>query len=476
MKTINRIILISGIFIVIAAALFVGAFFAAQDQLTVKLIGEENITLELGEVYTEKGCESYFGDAKVNNITIQGGVDTSVPGVYKITYIASFLTQEKKAIRTVRVKDSIKPVISAPETLEIPVGADIKSIPFEYGATDNYDGDIKNRITVEYSENKIVLKVNDSSGNLSICEIPVVRIPDTVPPVISLSGNKNVFLVLGDEYKEAGYTASDNIDGDITRKVVVSGEEDFLEAGNYTVSYTVADSSENTVTATRNVYVYNPDATSVTPDENSKVIYLTFDDGPCIYTPQILDLLERYKVKATFFVTNQKPDWQSYIGTAFNNGHAIGAHTYSHNYSIYTSSETYFNDLNAINDIIKEQTGQHTNLLRFPGGSSNTISRKYNKGIMSTLVNEVTEQGYVYFDWNIVSGDADSTSQKNNPDYIYNNVVLNLKTGANIVLMHDINPANLTALPRIIEYGITNGYMFLPLNPSSPTAHHPVLN
>ncbi len=473
---VKKIVLIVFICVFCVAALLAGAFFAMQDKLTVNINGEQNIVLELGETYNELGCESYFGEISVKNITVSGGVDTAVPGVYKITYTASFLNKTASAIRTVRVKDSICPVITAPEVLEIPIGADITKAVFEYGATDNYDGDIKERLSVEYKEDAILLMASDSSGNTSLSTIKVTRVPDGVAPVITLSGSKNAFVILGEDYIEEGFSASDNIDGDITHKVKAEGETFFTETGNYSISYSVTDSSGNTTTVSRSIYVYDPNQVVIQPDENARVIYLTFDDGPCIYTPKILDILDRYQVKATFFVTNQKADWQDYIGTAYNKGHAIGAHTYSHVYSLYTSPESYFSDLDAINEVIKAQTGSYTKLLRFPGGSSNTISKKYNKGIMSYLVSEVSNRGFVYFDWNIVSGDADGTSKKNDPDYIYNNVAGSLKGGANIVLMHDINPANITALPKIIEYGLSNGYIFLPLNEGSPTAHHPVLN
>lgn len=476
MKIFKKIIIPSIIFILVSLTLILWFRHSAEKKLVIKLIGEENIVLELGEEYNELGCESFLGDITVDNIEINGNVNTSVPGVYKITYTASFLSKTKKAVRTVKVKDSICPVITAPEAIEIFIGEDIAKAEFEYGATDNCDGNIKSRITAEYTENEIVLCVTDSSGNSTVHNINVTRIADTVPPTITLEDSKDIFIVLGEEYVETNCVASDNIDGDITQNVIITGNEDFSRVGAYTVTYSITDSSDNTVTAQRNVYVYDPDVTAVSTDENAKIIYLTFDDGPCLYTPQILDILAKYKVKTTFFVTNQKPEWQDCIGTAYKQGHSIGAHTYNHLYSIYSSSEAFFADIDALNEVIKAQTGSYTNLLRFPGGSSNSISKKYKKGIMSALVNEVTERGFIYFDWNIVSGDADSTEEKHNPDYIFNNVVSNLKTGSNIVLMHDINPANLVALPKIIEYGISNGYLFLPLNSDSPTAHHTVLN
>ena len=140
---------------------------------------------------------------------------------------------------------------------------------------------------------------------------------------------------------------------------------------------------------------------------DSKIIYLTFDDGPGMYTKRILDVLEEYNVKATFFVTNQFPKYEYLIKNEYEKGHAIGVHTYSHNYrKIYSSFENYIDDVNKMNEIIKKYTGNFSNILRFPGGSSNTISRKYKKGIMTELTREVSNLGYTYFDWNVASGDV----------------------------------------------------------------------
>lgn len=106
--------------------------------------------------------------------------------------------------------------------------------------------------------------------------------------------------------------------------------------------------------------VYSP----VHADE-VKEVYLTFDDGPSHNTPQVLDILDKYNVKATFFVTGENARYQSYIRTAYLKGHAIGAHSYTHKYSIYQSEETYFEDLGNIEKIIKEQTGRTSKSIRF---------------------------------------------------------------------------------------------------------------
>lgn len=477
MKKSKKIFIGILICVLVISAFVMGAFFAMQDRLTVKLIGEENMVLELGQEYTELGCSSSIGDFSINDIEILGNVDTSTPGIYKITYTASFLSQKVSAVRTVRIKDSILPTITAPEELELFVGVKLEDAEFECSAYDNFDGDITSRMTAKYGEDSITLYVTDTSGNSTSKKIQIVRLKDTTAPTIKLSGSANFFLMIGQDFNDPGFKATDNIDGDITLKVEVSGADDIIDTGNHTITYTVTDSSGNTASVSRNVFVYDPSESKNNADtEDSRTIYLTFDDGPCIYTPKILDILAKYNVKATFFVTNQKPNSQKYIAEAYKQGHAIGAHTYSHKYSIYKSVDSYFEDLDAINEVIKTQTGSYTRLIRFPGGSSNTISKSYKKGIMSQLVKEVTDRGYIYFDWNVVSGDADSTSKKNNPDYIVSNVKNRLKSGTNVVLMHDINSANIEALPQIIEYSLSNGYVFLPLNESSPTAHHTVMN
>ena len=128
---------------------------------------------------------------------------------------------------------------------------------------------------------------------------------------------------------------------------------------------------------------------TVIPEE--KTIYLTFDDGPSAYTGQLLDVLARSGVKATFFVTNLNPEYQDLIGRAFREGHAIGVHTSSHNYAqIYQSKEAFYRDFLGMQEIIYEQTGSYTRLFRFPGGSSNTVSRNYCYGIMTQLAKSMT--------------------------------------------------------------------------------------
>lgn len=224
-----------------------------------------------------------------------------------------------------------------------------------------------------------------------------------------------------------------------------------------------------------------PNAPSVTepvapPSGGStKTIYLTFDDGPSPNTPKILSILNEYGVKATFFVINTK--YNSYMKDIVNSGNAIALHSYTHDYSnIYSSEEAYFNDLNAISDVVYNETGIRSNIMRFPGGSSNTVSRKYNSGIMSRLSSSVKEQGYQYYDWNCSSGDA---SGNNVPAAtIISNCKKLPSSNTVIVLMHDTGAKGTTveALPQVIEYYQSIGCNFAVIDSSTYPVHQHINN
>lgn len=204
------------------------------------------------------------------------------------------------------------------------------------------------------------------------------------------------------------------------------------------------------------------------------VIYLTFDDGPSNYTATLLDVLKKYDVKATFFVTGYGDD--AMIKREYDEGHTVGLHTWSHKYDqVYNSVDAYFADLAKISERVKNITGEESRIIRFPGGSSNTVSTRYDGGIriMSILTSEVEKRGYHYYDWNISSGDAGGA---NTTDAVYANVVTRLKPGPNVVLQHDVKDFSVAAVERIVEFGLANNYVFMPIDFDSFNAHHGVNN
>ena len=285
---------------------------------------------------------------------------------------------------------------------------------------------------------------------------------DTVPPVIEMIGGETITMAVGDVLEEPKIFVYD--DSSIPR-VEIEDNVNISQEGEYQINYLAIDESNNVATAVRNVRVIRPVGR----------IYLTFDDGPSDYTSSLLDVLDKHGVKATFFVTGYGDD--AVLKREFDEGHTIGLHTMSHIYShIYASKENYWSDLNAVQERVQNVTGQHTSIMRFPGGSSNMVSAVYDGGqrIMSSLVNEVPERGYTYFDWNV---DSDDAGKATTADAVYNNVVKSLSAGGEyVVLQHDVKPYSVEAVERIIQYGLENGFVFSKLRESSFPAHHGVNN
>ncbi len=183
---------------------------------------------------------------------------------------------------------------------------------------------------------------------------------------------------------------------------------------------------------------------------SGKKVYLTFDDGPSSNTDQILDILKDYDVKATFFVVG-KTDERSVKAyqRIVEEGHTLAMHSYSHKYDeIYESKEAFARDLNSLQEYLYETTGVWPRIYRFPGGSSNTVS----KVDMQELIEYLTDIGITYFDWNVASGDAVSRTLP--AETIVNNCLSGIeKQKESVILMHDASNKGTTieALPRIIE-------------------------
>ena len=398
------------------------------------------------------------------NIEIEGNVDVTKLGKYDIKIVAS---RKKKHISrkvAVKVVDTQAPVISLSGDTEITLEAGSNYEEAGFSAVDNYDGDITD---------KVVYSVKDSSGNEAFTE-RVIHVEDTTAPQISLTGGEVYYIRMGDTYSEPGYTAVDICDGDVTDKVSVSGNVDTANAGKYTVTYNVSDNCGNESEVQRTVKVVAPMSDdAVNPGD--KVVYLTFDDGPGPYTEKLLDILDRYNVKATFFVTNGKPDYQNLIAQEAQRGHTVAIHSASHDYAkIYQSVDAYFADFDEMNSIITAQTGKAADLVRFPGGSSNTISKKYCYGIMRQLVCAVEERGFRYCDWNVSSGDAGGTTSTSQ---VVANVIAGIKgNNVSVVLQHDIKNFSVDAVEQIIQWGLSEGYTFLPIISTTPMSHHGVNN
>lgn len=435
---------------------------------TIELKASQDYYTRPGETYEEEGftaIDLYDGD--MTDQVVRTATEKEV--TYEVTDSSG---NTATVTREIVYDDRVAPEITLEGDTDLTME---KGSLFEepgYRATDDCDGDITDRVTVEKQDDGWIYTVKDSYDNETTVVRKITYI-DTLAPELTLLEGNEIWMKAGQEFVDPGYTAVDQGDGDLQALVTVTGEVDRYHADDYTLTYTVSDTAGNTATLERIVHVEpRPQPDTVQP--GNKIVYLTFDDGPGKYTQALLDVLGEYNVKATFFVTAANPEYYNMIGAAARAGHAIGLHTYSHNYeSIYASEAAYFEDLSKIQALVKEQTGSETSLMRFPGGSSNTVS-SFNPGIMTSLTQAVTDMGYQYFDWNVDSDDAGSATDAGTVAWnvctgMYNNNV-------SVVLQHDIKAYSVEAIEAILAWGIENGYTFLPLTASSPTAHHGVNN
>lgn len=179
-------------------------------------------------------------------------------------------------------------------------------------------------------------------------------------------------------------------------------------------------------------------------------VYLTFDDGPSKYTDDILDILDTYGIKATFFVVGKESDSaREAMQEIVARGHTLGMHSYSHKYAdIYESLENFARDYEKIRDYVYEVTGVESTVYRFPGGSSNSISDID----MGEFADYLDTQGVRFFDWNISSGDGGAKLLS--VEKLVENCTADIERfETSVILMHDSAAKSTTveALPTIIE-------------------------
>lgn len=193
--------------------------------------------------------------------------------------------------------------------------------------------------------------------------------------------------------------------------------------------------------------------------EGKKAAYITFDDGPCKSTPELLKVLRKLNVKATFFVTAQYGsdeevvEWLKQIKAE---GHTIGVHSYSHRYNeIYSSVKKYLADYKKMDDLILEATGEHSRMFRFPGGSNTG----YNASVREKVIQEMTSRGMVYYDWNAYNGDCDGFSKS---EMVKKAVKEAGYRDKSIILMHNIPKKDqvIETMPAIVEGLRKKGYEF----------------
>lgn len=405
-----------------------------------------------------------FGNKE--DIQIESDVDAQTLGTYTCTYIY----KGKKVMAKVEVKDIQPPVMHVKEMISTDTVEEVSAEMFVESVEDQTEVTFSFKHVPDKEEGvqKVLLVATDKSGNITEKEASLQRVKDTVPPVITVQGG--LTYVVGQQISTEGFAGiTDDVDPSPVMDIDMS-QVNTSVPGVYTVVITGKDRSGNETKEEVAVTVEGADS----PD--AKIVYLTFDDGPSENTAKVLDVLQQYGIKATFFVTGNNAGYRENIVRAYQEGHAIGLHSYTHQYaSVYSSVDAYFQDLSQVKDMVEQLTGKRSDLIRFPGGSSNTVSASYTPGIMSQLVHLVRNKGYQYFDWNCSSSDAagDNVPVQQIIDYATSSTSQYV-----VVLFHDSQGKGTTpeALPSVIEHYRSQGYIFMPLDVNSYGAHHGVNN
>lgn len=231
------------------------------------------------------------------------------------------------------------------------------------------------------------------------------------------------------------------------------------------------DMSSNAArTVTANV-MSTSDLSNLAKEGDVLKVYLTFDDGPSSNTSEILDILDQYGIKATFFVVGKEDEESKALYRRIvSEGHTLGMHSYTHKYSaLYDSVEGFEEDFTRIRDLLYDVTGETCTLYRFPGGSSNRVSNTP----MEEFISYLNQQGITYFDWNVSSGDA--TSQAYTADELVENVLSDVvKYKSSVVLMHDSETKGTTveSLAAMIEALNGLGAQILPIDEDTTAIQH----
>ena len=300
-------------------------------------------------------------------------------------------------------------------------------------------------------------------------------------------------LLFGVNGKDEQESASGDENTPVASGVLLSGTDVSDATGNATSMPTdtsvVTATPEATEAPTAIVTEAPTDAPTATPapkptyappaSANGSTVYLTFDDGPSVgVTETILDTLKKYDVKATFFIIDFDDEHIPILKRMVNEGHTIGIHGYSHVYSdIYANEDAFMNNIYKLSDKLVEKIGYKAEIIRFPGGASNMVSKQYCPGIMTALTKRVVAEGFQYFDWNVSPEDAMSILSA---ETISNSVLNDLRTTRkqNVVLMHDSGSQKTTAqaIEAIIEGALAKGYAFDRLTKDTPAVQHSVQN
>lgn len=291
-------------------------------------------------------------------------------------------------------------------------------------------------VTVEYSEGERTMHAQYDI----VCNEAALQInADSV--ILGINDRHTLHAEYSPEYAEVVYSSSDESIATVSENGVITG----VKPGTCTITVDIEGKISRTCTV----------------NVKKKVVYLTFDDGPNTYTDDILDWLDKHNIKATFFCLGNSRYKKIYTRIA-EEGHSLGMHSYTHTYSkCYASADAFMKETEKLQNLIYKCTGQRPMILRFPGGTDNTVAKRE---VMLEIIDRLNKEGYSYFDWNSYSND---TTKGITAEEVAKRVLGSCYDDTEIVLMHNYD-FTCDALDIIVPALKRRGYTFKSISLDTP--------
>ena len=286
---------------------------------------------------------------------------------------------------------------------------------------------------------------------------------------IEFVGGESFSWPCGIPFGEPGYIAYDMAGNDVSDLVTISGDVCCWKTGEYELEYSFEDIDGERISQTRTVHIEAQGLPETVEEE--KVIYLSFDDGPCENTETVLEILDKYNAKATFFVLTDRGEYLNILPQIKEAGHSIGIHANNHSIEkLYYSEKTLFEDYMEAQKLLYEYTGEYATISRFPGGSrtANGYLGHRMPGGMKDIEKRLADMGIRYYDWNAQIEASKTGSSKETYE---NFCAMVPKQAVPVCLQHDTRAYSVRALEEMLQWGTENGYTFKAMDNTVPEVH-----
>ena len=301
--------------------------------------------------------------------------------------------------------------------------------------------------------------------------VPTPEPTPSSPPRNAIVLEEEIDWPCGVPWADPGWTAFGPEGEDRSDAVQVTGRIRAWRRGDQVLRYTLSDKNGVLASAVRTVHVL-PQQLPEAVEPAAGTIYLTFDDGPCKNTDAVLEVLDKYDVKATFFIVARKLDYLDALPRIREAGHTIGIHAYFHpndDYSgFYRDEDAYFTDFLTAQRVLHEYTGEYAFCARFPGGSKTAgfLAGRL-EGKYAELYGILRDMGVRTYDWNLQPESGTKTTA---------GTVRAFQRGVSpegwtIVLQHDTRAFSVEALDEMISWALEQGYRFSAIEPTTPELH-----